>query len=128
MTIGLPILSIHRVSTSGEVSLVAANVPYTEITWTRRFSTCGEMSAQLACPLPVEWTGRYIATLSDHDEVAVLEKPEAAEDSDGASVVLYGRFAESFWDRYTLDAGGESARGANWRQILEYYFPGCTVS
>lgn len=118
MTIGLPILSIYRVSTSGEVLLVAANVPYTEVSWTRRFSTCGEMSAQLACPLPVEWPGRYLATLSDHDEVAVLEKPDASEGADGDSAVLYGRFAESFWDRYKLGAGGESERGANWRQAV----------
>lgn len=113
-----PILSIHHVAASGAIELVAANVPYTNLQWTRRFSTVGEFSVQLACPCPVPLPGRYLLTLSDHREVGVYEKDDSEESSDGSASQLSGRFAECLWDRYRLGPGGESARGANWRQAV----------
>lgn len=109
------VLSIHRVSASGAVSLVAANVPYNNLQWTRRLSSCGEFSALLACAMPVEWPGRYLVTLSGHDEVGVVEK---ASGDTGEPATLAGRFAECLFDRYRFDAGGATARGANWRQAV----------
>lgn len=111
-----PIVSIHSVSPSGEVSLVSANVPFANLQWTRRFSSCGEFELQLSCPCPVPLPGRYLITRSDRDEVGVYEKDDSSEESGGDSCTLYGRFAECLWDRYKLGAGGESVRGANWRQ------------
>lgn len=113
-----PILSLHHVGSGGAVSLVSANVPYTSLQWTRRFSSCGEFEAALNCEMPVEWPGRYIATLSEHDEFAVVEKLAYTEGPDGGSPVISGRFGESLFDRYRLGAGGEEVRGANWRQAV----------
>ena len=111
-------MSLHHVGSGGAISLVSANVPYTSLQWTRRFSSCGEFEAALNCEMPVEWPGRYIATLSDHDEFAVVEKLSYTEGPDGGSPVISGRFGESLFDRYKLGAGGEEVRGANWRQAV----------
>lgn len=112
------ILSIHHVSASGAVSLVAANVPYANLQWTRRLSTCGAYEAQLACPLPVEWPGRYLVTSDERDEVGVLEKVEASESSSGQACTISGRFAECLWDRWRAGADGATATGANARQSV----------
>lgn len=112
-----PILSIHGASPDGAVSLIAANVPYSTLQWTRRFSSVGEFSVELACPCPVDLPGRYLVTLSGHEEVGVVEKDEPAETADGASCMLSGRFAECLWDRYRLGVG-EASRGADWRQAV----------
>ena len=112
-----PILSIHGVSPEGAVSLIAANIPYGNLQWTRRFSSVGEFSVELACPCPVDLPGRYLVTLSGHEEVGVVEKDEPAETVDGASCRLSGRFAECLWDRYRLGVG-EASRGADWRQAV----------
>lgn len=112
-----PILSLHRVGEGGEVALVAANVPYSNLQWTRRFSDVGEFAVTLACACPVEWPGRYIVTLDGRAEVGVVEKADASETDGGASCELSGRFAECLWDRYRIGEG-EEARGANWRQAV----------
>ena len=113
----MPVLSIYRVTTGGDVSLAAANVPYGSLQWTRRFSTCGEFSAQLSCPFPLEWPGRYLVSI-ESDEVGVLEKIDAHEGAKEEPPTLYGRFAESFFDRYKFSSSGATARGANWRQAV----------
>lgn len=112
-----PIVSIHHVSPSGEVELVAANVPYSSLLWTRRLSAPGEFELALACPCPVEWPGRYLVTASGCDECGVVEKVEG-EWGQAPSVSLSGRFAECLWSRYSLGPGGETARGASWRQAV----------
>lgn len=113
-----PVLSIHRVSAGGVVSLVAANVPYYSLRWERSMSACGTFEVTLDCPMPAPWPGRYLVTASGLREVGVVEKVDATEAGTASSPVLSGRFAESFWDRYRLGVGGESARGANWRQAV----------
>lgn len=113
-----PTLSVHHVSPDGAVSLVAANVPYSSLQWTRRLSSCGQFEASLCCELPFPWPGRFVATLSDHAQVAVVEKLEHVEGSDGTEPKVSGRFAESLFDRYKMGPGGESVRGANWRQAV----------
>ena len=118
MTRDAPIMSVHSVSPSGGVALVAANVPYTNLQWTRRLSTCGSFEAQLACPLPVEWPGRYLVTLDLRDEAGVVEKVDAAESSSGVSCTVSGRFAECLWDRWRAGADGSAATGANARQAV----------
>lgn len=110
-----PILYIHHVSASGEISMVAANVPYSNLQWKRRESTCGSFSAQLACALPFEWPGRYLVTLDGHMEVGVVEKVEHKEDGKTPPTVS-GRFMECVWDRYKIGLQGVRAVGANWRQ------------
>lgn len=112
-----PIVSLHRVSPSGSVELVAANVPYSSLLWTRRLSSPGEYELSLACPCPVEWPGRYLVTVDGHDECGVVEKV-VGDWVGGARVTLSGRFAECLWARYALGAGGEVARGASWRQAV----------
>ena len=109
------VLSIHRVSEGGAISLAAANVPYNNLQWTRRLSTCGEFFALLACPLPVEWPGRYLVTLSGRDEVGLVEK---CEGETGTLPTLRGRFAECLWDRLRFGRAGATARGASWRQAV----------
>lgn len=109
-----PVLNIHAVSKGGAISLVTANVPYTNLQWNRSRSAPGTFSALLACPLPVSWPGRYLVTLDGRDEVGVLEKVEVEDD--GTPPTLSGRFAESFWSRFRLGAGGAAMTGANWRQ------------
>lgn len=113
-----PTLSIHRVSPGGAVSLVAANVSYSSLQWTRRFSACGQFEAVLSVGIPFPWPGRFIATLSDHSQVAVIEKADVAEGAGGGEPKISGRFAESLFDRYKMGQGGESVRGANWRQAV----------
>ena len=114
----MPVLSIWGVSPAGAVSLIAANVPYASLQWTRRVSSCGEFCAELACASPVPWPGRYLVTLEGHDEVGVVEKLDGSEGSDGEPAKLSGRFAECLWDRYRFGAGGASVAGANWRQAV----------
>jgi len=110
------ILSIHSVSPGGEIALVAANVPYSNVQWNRAFSTCGTFQVELACDLPVEWPGRYIVTRDDRREVGVLEKVDSSEEAGGSPPVISGRFAESLFDRWKAGTGGASCRGATWRQ------------
>lgn len=112
-----PILSLHRVGEGGEVALVAANLPYSNLQWTRRFSDVGDFAVTLACACPVEWPGRYIVTLDGRAEVGVVEKADASEADGGASCELSGRFAECLWDRYQIGEGEES-RGSSWRQAV----------
>lgn len=112
------ILSFHSVSPKGEIALAAANVPYANLQWTRRLSTCGSFEVQLACPLPVPWPGRYLVTADERDEVGVLEKVEAGDSPKGEPPTVSGRFAESLFDRYRFGADGGAARGANWRQAV----------
>lgn len=113
-----PVLSLHRVSESGKVSLVAANLPVYSLQWVRSMSTCGTFSVTLDCRMPVDWPGRYLVTVSGMREVGVLEKVDASESGSASAPVLIGRFVESVWARYQLGPGGESARGANWRQAI----------
>lgn len=112
------IVSIHRVDPSGAISLMAANVPYSNLQWTRRLSTCGEFAAELACAFPGEWPGRYLLTSDERDEVGVIEKVTASEDSSGNACSISGRFAECLWARWVAPAGGSTAKGANWRQAV----------
>ena len=113
-----PIVSIHRVSPEGEVELVAANVPYSSLLWTRRLTQPGEFSLALACPVPVEWPGRYLVTAAGMDECGVVEKCDGSWDGSGTMATLSGRFAECLWSRYQLGPGGQTVRGANWRQAV----------
>ena len=117
MSLNMPVVSLHSVSPAGAISLIAANIPYSNLQWTRRMSGVGEFAIELACPMPAEWPGRYLLTASGHDEVGVVEKCEASEGDGGATASLSGRFAECLWDRYKLKAPA-SARGANWRQAV----------
>lgn len=110
------IMSIHRVAPDGSLSLAAANVPYANLQWSRSFSAPGSFSALLACPLPIEWPGRYVVTLDGRREVGVVEKAEAEEGSDAGPPTISGRFAESWYARYRFGPGGDTVRGANWRQ------------
>lgn len=117
MTSRETIISIHHVDEHGSISLVAANVPYTNLQWNRRFSSCGDFAVQLVGGMPVEWPGRYLLTSSEHDEVGIIEKVESAEGS-SPSCSLSGRFAESLWGRKTFGHGGASVSGADWRQAV----------
>lgn len=117
MTTRETIISIHHVDEKGVISLVAANVPYTNFQWNRRFSTCGDFAVQLVGPMPVEWPGRYLLTSSEHDEVGVVEKVESSEGAK-PSCSLSGRFAESLWARRVFGHGGASLAGADWRQAV----------
>ena len=110
--------SLHHVSASGAVELVAANVPYTSLLWTRRLSEPGEFSLKLACDSPVAWPGRYLVTVDGRDEVGIVEKVEGTWDGSDSNAEFSGRFGECLWDRYQLAAGGQTARGANWRQAV----------
>ncbi len=112
------IISIHSVAPSGTIALEAANVPYENLQWTRRLSTCGEFSAQLAGEFPLPWPGRYILTADERDEVGVVEKVESKETGGGSSCTVSGRFAESLWARWAATAYGATAKGANWRQAV----------
>lgn len=112
-----PILYVHHVSPSGEISMVAANVPFANVQWKRQESTCGSFSVQLACALPFDWPGRYLVTLDGRPEVGVVEKVEHTEDGK-TPTSFSGRFAESIWDRYKIGLQGVSASGANWRQAV----------
>ena len=111
------IVSIHHVAPGGAVSLVAANVPFTTLQWNRRLSSCGDFAVELACPMPVEWPGRYLVTVSDRDEAGIIEKVESIDGSDRKCSVS-GHFAESLWDRRRFGHSGATARGANWRQAV----------
>ena len=111
----MPRLDVHRVSPDGAISLEAANVPYSNLQWSRSRSAPGTFDASLLCALPFEWPGRYLVTLTGHDEAGVIEKVTAADDGKTPPAIS-GRFAESLWDRYKLGPDGGSARGANWRQ------------
>lgn len=118
MILDHPELDIHRVDPGGAISLVSANVPYNTLQWTRKLATCGQFEALLDCELPVPFPGRYIVTASGMDEVGIIEKVSASEAASDSSVSVSGRFAESIWDRYQLDAGGATVRGADWRQAV----------
>lgn len=113
-----PIASLHRVSPEGSIELVAANVPYSSLLWTRRLTKPGEFDISLDCPMPVPWPGRYLLTVEGEDEVGVVEKCSGTWDGSGSSVSLSGGFAEALWSRYELGPGGETARGAGWRQAV----------
>lgn len=113
-----PIVSLHRVAPSGAVELVAANVPYSSLLWTRRLTRPGEFDLSLDCEMPVPFPGRYLVTAGGMDEVGVIEKAEGTWNGDGGSVSLAGRFAECLWTRYQLGPSGETARGASWRQAV----------
>lgn len=109
------IVSIHQVSATGAIELVAANVPYASLQWTRKMSNCGEFEIQLIGELPVEWPGRYLVTVDGQPEAAIIEK---ATYSGGTSpkVTIAGRMALSLWDNWCAGTGGATVSGANWRQ------------
>lgn len=116
MTLPFPQLDVLHVSPTGAVELVAANVPYRNLQWTRRLSACGEWAATLDCDLPVAWPGRYLVTVTGRAEVGVVEKVTAEDGPQGAEPAMAGRFADCLWDRFHFPAGGASVSGANWRQ------------
>lgn len=107
------ILSVHHVDARGGISLVAANVPYSNLQWTRSLTGIGGFSLQLACPVPVSWPGRYLLVRDDADEVGVVEK---VTDEEGEPPTMEGRFAGCLWERWVAPSGGASATGASWRQ------------
>lgn len=112
-----PVLNIHSVTPWGAVSLLMANIPYTNLQWNRSRSAPGRFSVQLSCPMPVEWPGRYLVTVDGFVEVGIIEKVESADDG-STTPTLSGRFAECMWSRYRLGAGGQQVSGANWRQAV----------
>lgn len=112
-----PIMSIHHVAQDGTIDLVSANVPYSNLQWTRRMSVCGEFQAELACDMPVVWPGRYIVTLDGRGEVGVIEKADVDESGKTPPTIL-GRFMECLMDRYRFPHPGASVSGANWRQAV----------
>ena len=112
------IVSIWHVDAGGAVSLAVPSVPYSSLQWTRRSSKVGEFAVELACPMPVEWPGRYLLTVDGEREVGVVEKCDAAEDGSGDSASLSGRFAESLFDRWRAPAAGASVSGADARQAI----------
>lgn len=115
----LPMLSLLHVSRSGAISTTggAANVPYSSVQWTRRFSSPGEFEAHLTVPLPVPWPGRYMVVLDGEEEFGILEKVEC-DDAGGGMPTLRGRFGESLWTRCVFGSPGGSVAGANWRQAM----------
>ena len=116
------VLSAYHVTSAGVASLVAANLPYSNLQWDRSLSTCGTFAAQLVGGMPLDWPGRYLVTRSDRPEVGVLEKVEASEGSDGVSASVSGRFAECLLDRRAFGPDGGSVSGANWRQAVTAAF------
>ena len=116
------IASIWHVDATGAISLVTPNVPYSSMQWTRRASTVGEFTIELACPMPVEWPGRYLVTIDAEREVGIIEKVDAAEDDSGDSATISGRFAESLLDRWKAPSAGASVSGANARQAITSAF------
>lgn len=116
------IASIWHVDETGAISLVTPNVPYSSLQWTRRASTVGEFSIELACSMPVEWPGRYLVTIDAEREVGIIEKVDAAEDDSGDSATISGRFAESLLDRWKAPDAGASVTGANARQAITEAF------
>lgn len=112
------IVSVMHVSAAGGISLVAANVPFTNLQWTRRMASVGEFSISLVGRFPADWPGRYLLTRDDAEEVGVIEKVVADEGSHGESCQVSGRFAECFFARYAFGAAGAEAVGANWRQAV----------
>lgn len=111
------IISIHHVSPTGEIELVAANVPYSCLQWNRKLSTCGTFEIELACPMPVTWPSRYIVCADERSEVGILEKVDVSEGANMGAPTLSGRFAECLWDRW-VSATDTAVTGANWRQAV----------
>lgn len=112
------IVSIYGVTSAGAVSLVTANVPFSNLQWNRSLSTCGDFSAQIVGEVPVTWPGRYLLVRSDRPEVGIVEKVEYADDV----ATMSGRFAESLLDRRRFGPSGGSVTGANWRQAATRAF------
>lgn len=112
------ILSLYEVSQSGAISLVAANVAFTNLQWKRRMSSCGEFAASIVGRFPAPWPGRYLLTRDDAANVGVVEKVEATESARGEAVSVSGRFAESMWARWHAGPDGAAVSGANWRQAV----------
>lgn len=112
------IISIYHVSTAGEINLVSANVPYSNLQWNRCLSTCGTFEIELACSMPITWAGRYLVCADERDEVGILEKVDVTEGASVGAPKLSGRFAECLFDRWKAPAAGASVSGANWRQAV----------
>lgn len=112
------IISIHHVTQAGKIELVSANVPFSNLQWTRRCASVGEFSVALIGRFPAPWPGRYLLTRDDAREVGVVEKVEAGESAKGEASQITGRFLESIWSRYEFGKAGEDAVGANWRQSV----------
>lgn len=115
------ILSIYHVSATGAISLQSANVPFENLQWNRRVSSCGDFSVELVGDMPVPWPGRYLMVRSDRKEVGLIEKVDYDED-ESDSVSVSGRFAECLLDRRSFGADGGEAKGANWRQAVTAAF------
>ena len=110
-------IDLYECPPGGPASLVAANLVASNVQWTRRMSQPGEFSIALIGGLPAPWPGRYLVTLEGEDEVGVIEKVDA-EEAEGESVSISGRFAESLWSRWSAGPNGARAPGANPRQAL----------
>lgn len=115
------VVSVYEVDPSGSFRLLTANVPYKNLQWTRRLSTCGDFSAQLVGDAPFPWPGRYLVSRSDRPEVGVVEKMEY-EEEEGGKVTVSGRFAECLLDRRRFGFAGAEVRGADWRQAVAAAF------
>lgn len=116
------IVSVYHVSPDGAVSLVAANLPYSNLQWDRRLSTCGSFSLQLVGDSPVPWPGRYLLARSDRPEVGIVEKVTYQDDETGQPPVMRGRFAECLLDRRSFGPGGAAVSGPGWRGAVAAAF------
>ena len=111
----MTVLSIYVAAEDGSLSLILTNIPFSNLQWNRRLSSCGDFTAQLTGDAPFEWPGRYVITRSDRPEAAIVEKVEAA---DGEGATISGRMAECLLDHRSFGPGGGVATGANWRQAV----------
>lgn len=116
------VLSIYKVSSAGDISLFIANLPFSNLQWTRKLSTCGNFSVQLVGDLPVPWPGRYLLSRSDRPEVGVIEKVEYQNDETGEAASISGRFAECFLSYRSFGVDGASVTGYGWRGAVAAAF------
>lgn len=116
------VLSIYRVSAAGGISLAVANLPFSNLQWTRKLSTCGDFSVQLVGDLPVPWPGRYLLVRSDRPEVGLIEKVSYQDDETGEAASAEGRFAECLLSYRSFGPAGASVSGAGWRGAVAEAF------
>nr|UVX44754.1 MAG: hypothetical protein [Bacteriophage sp.] len=118
----MAVISIYHVTSDGGISLMVANLPYSNLQWTRKLSTCGSFSVQLVGEVPVPWPGRYLLVRSDRPEVGLVEKVEYSDDESGEAASMSGRFAECLLAYRSFGPSGASVSGSGWRGAVAAAF------
>lgn len=113
----MAVISIYHVTSDGGISLMVANLPYSNLQWTRKLSTCGSFSIQLVGDVPMPWPGRYLLVRSDRPEVGLVEKVEYSE-----TASMSGRFAECLLAYRSFGPSGASVSGPGWRGAVAAAF------